>query len=90
MISIFYFSTCAFLHTDFLPAFSAHFLFCVSLSRTEHYRFCAFSDERQLSSLSISGQIMTLWFYSQYRQAAGSNPARDKNICIIIFFGRLR
>jgi predicted membrane channel-forming protein YqfA (hemolysin III family) len=30
-----------------------------------------------LSSLSISGQIMTLWFASQSRQAAGSNPARD-------------
>ena len=32
------------------------------------------------ASLSISGQIMTLWSLSQNRQAAGSNPARDKII----------
>jgi hypothetical protein len=32
---------------------------------------------------------MTLWFSSQNRQAAGSNPARDKIIFQLFFVGRL-
>jgi len=51
-------------------------------SKADHVRF---NQPGTRASLSISGQIMTLWFLSQNRQAAGSNPARDKNYDPSIF-----